>query len=286
MVLSAACVTRLSSLRSSCRFQRRLDLNSSVFDSGEPEQFLGPPVAPDVVVEEEVLQRLAEGRVVGDPLVELEVGLDDLLDLVLHLRIEGEPDVLPRVDAGAGVEAGVLVESVADLLQRHPVLGAEVEPEALVQLGDDPRERLDLLLAPAQVRLGLHRVQPAGPRVQRDGAAAGLLDPVRLHVDVLLHLARQFLAVGRQEPPQVAGEDVELFQVGVGEGQDLGQEGIQPHVVSELAPEVAPFVGFEIAEPRQARIEHPVEPVLRGPAVEVDAGERFDVRLAVDAEVE
>src|SRR5437867_3900814 len=35
----------------------------------ELEQVLCSPVAPDVVVEEEVLDRLTEGRIVGDPLV-------------------------------------------------------------------------------------------------------------------------------------------------------------------------------------------------------------------------
>jgi hypothetical protein len=77
-------------------------------------------------------------RSVGDAAVELEVALDDLLDLVLDLGVEGETHVLPGVDAGAGVEAGILFQGRRDLLQGHPILGAQVEPEPLVQLGDDP----------------------------------------------------------------------------------------------------------------------------------------------------
>ena len=79
----------------------------------------------------------------------------------------------------------------------------------------------------------------------RDPPAARLLQPVRLHVDVPLHLARQRGPVRGQEPPQVAGEGVELLEVGVGEGQHLGQERVEPHAVGELPAEVALFLTGE-----------------------------------------
>ena len=119
------------------------------------------------------------------------------------------------------------------------MLGPEVQPEALVQLGDDPRQRLHLLRRHPVAALRAHRIEHARLALERDLAAAGLLDAVRLHVDVLLHLARQLGPGHREQPPQVAREDVELLEVGVGEGQHLRQEGVEPDVVGELAAEVA-----------------------------------------------
>src|SRR5712692_8681860 len=107
-----------------------------------PSVFKNAAVAAEVLVKEEVLHSLAEGPVVGDPLVELEIGVDDLLDDVLDLLIEGEAYVLPRVDPRGGIERGVVVELLHHLSERHAMFGAEVETEAFVQLGDDARERL------------------------------------------------------------------------------------------------------------------------------------------------
>ena len=47
----------------------------------------------------------------------------------------------------------------------------------------------------------------------------------------------------RQQAPEEAGEDVELFEVGVLEWQYLGEEGVQAPVVAELATEVASLGG-------------------------------------------
>ena len=102
-----------------------------------------------------------------------------------------------------------------------------------------------------------------GLALQRDLAAARLLDAVRLHVDVLLHLARQLRAVGGKQPPQVPREDVELLEVGVGEGQHLRQERVEPHVVGELAAEVVLLLLGELLEALDHGREHGIEPVLR-----------------------
>src|SRR5262249_60117403 len=56
------------------------------------------------------IYRLAEGAVVGDALVEVEVGVDDFLDDMLDLLIESEPDVFPRVDPRRRVERGIVVQ--------------------------------------------------------------------------------------------------------------------------------------------------------------------------------
>ena len=83
-----------------------------------------------------------------------------------------------------------------------------------------------------------NRIELACFSLQRDSAAAGLLDAVRLHVDVLLDLARKLFAIGRDQPPQMAGEDVQLLKIGIGEGQNLRQERIQSDIVRELPAEI------------------------------------------------
>ena len=65
-----------------------------------------------------------------------------------------------------------------------------------------------------------------------------LPDPVRLHVDVPLHLAGQFGAVPRQELPQIAGEDMQLLEVRVREGQDLRQERVEARVLPQPTAEL------------------------------------------------
>ena len=233
-----------------------MDLNSSVLDSPALISSSALRCAAQVLVEQEVLDRLAEGAVVGDALVEVEVRVDDLLDDVLDLLVEGEADVLAGVDPRRGVERRVVVELLHHLAERHAMLGAEVQPEALVQLGDDPRERLQLLGRRSRGPLGADGIEHARPALQSDLAAAGLLDPVRLHVDVLLHLARQLGAIGRQQAPQVPREDVELLEVGIGEGQHLGEERVEPHVVGELTAEVVLLLLGERLEALDHRREH------------------------------
>ena len=100
---------------------------------------------------------------------------------------------------------------------------------------------------------------------QPDPAAARLLDAERLHVDVLLDLARQFLTLCRQQAPEVPSKYIELFEVGVGEGQHLGEEGVQAHIVGELTPKVAPLIGGELGEAPARRFQRRVQPVLAPP---------------------
>jgi hypothetical protein len=75
--------------------------------------------------------------------------------------------------------------------------------------------------------------------------------------------------------------DVELLQVGVGEGEHLGEEGVEPHVVGELPAEVNALLLGHLPEALDRPREHGVQPVLRRLGVEVDPGEGFDVRLGV-----
>ena len=50
---------------------------------------------------------------------------------------------------------------------------------------------------------------------------------------MLLHLPRQRLTIYDQPPPQVAGEGVELFQLGVCERQDLRKECVEANVIRQ-----------------------------------------------------
>ena len=102
-----------------------------------------------------------------------------------------------RVDPRRGVERGVAVELVHHLFDRDPVFGAKLDTEPLVQLGDDPGQRLHLFRQRSVRILGPRGIEHALLARQSDAAGAGLLDAVRLHVDVLLHFAGQFVVVHR-----------------------------------------------------------------------------------------
>jgi len=54
-------------------------------------------------------------------------------------------------DVGGSVERAVLFEPVHHLLQRHPVLGPQLDSEALVQFGDDAGQNLDFVVGAALV---------------------------------------------------------------------------------------------------------------------------------------
>ena len=259
-----------------------MDLNSSVFDSPRLISSSAWRCARRYWSKRKFFTAVAEGRIVRDALVQLEVRVDDVLDGVLDLLVEGQAHVLPRVDPRAGVEPRVCVEPLHHLAEGQAMLRAEVEPEALVQLGDDPGERFQLLRLGPGVALGAHRVEQPGLPLQRDAAARRLLDPVGLHVDVLLDLARQLLAVRREQAPEVTREHVELLQIGVGERQHLDEEGVEPHVVGEVAAEVSLLRLGERPNALDDRREGLVELVLRGLAVEVDPGEAVDVGLGID----
>src|SRR5437870_10139955 len=99
------------------------------------DQLLGVAVAAQVMVKQKVFQRLAEGSIVGDALVELEVGVDDFLDHLLDLLVEGQAHILPRIGPRRSIERRVVAQPVHHLAERRLLLGAEVEPESLVQSG-------------------------------------------------------------------------------------------------------------------------------------------------------
>src|SRR5262249_29505113 len=140
--------------------QRRLELERFRFPA--LDQCGGIAVPTKVLVEKKVLQYLAERVIVGDALVKLEIGVDDLLNDRLDLVIEGKPPVLARIGPGGGIEAGVVGQLLHHLAERYLVLGAEVEAETLVQLGNYSRQRLQLLRRRGVPALCALRVENAG----------------------------------------------------------------------------------------------------------------------------
>ena len=148
------------------------------------------------------------------------------------------------------------------------------------------RESASSSCSPSAGRLAPGGFQRLSLPFQRDPAAARALDAEGLHVDVLLDLARQLIRVGGQQAAQVPGEDIELFEVGVGKGQHLGEEGIQAYVVAQLAAEVVPLVGGELVEAPARRFQRRVETVLARLGVEVHPREGLDVVRREHAEVE
>ena len=84
----------------------------------------------------------------------------------------------------------------------------------------------------------------------------------------------------------MSGELVELFEVGVGEGQDLGEEGVEPCVVGELAEEVSPLFVDQLGEALACGFEGGVDPVLGCLRTEVRRCERLDVGISEHAVVE
>ena len=88
-------------------------------------------------------------------------------------------------------ESRVIRQTLHHLAEGEAVLGPEVEPEALIELGHDARERRQLFRCGGVSAFRTYWLQRAIAPLQGDGTATGFLNPVRLHVDVLLHLTRQ-----------------------------------------------------------------------------------------------
>src|SRR5207249_3448376 len=114
------------------------------------------------------------------------------------------------------------------------VLLAEVRAESFIELPDDLRESLYLRRGRGASSLLPDRVNFAAAALQGKPAAEGLPDPIGLHVDVLLDLPRQLVMSSGQVAPKQSREHIQLLEAGIGEREDLGEEGIEPHIVVEL----------------------------------------------------
>ena len=117
--------------------QRGLELQRLRFP--RLDEIFGVSVSAQVLIEQEVLDRLAERPVVRDPLVEVEIRVDDLLDDVLNLLVERQTDVLARVHPRRRVERRVIVELLHHLAERDAMLGSKIEAEAFVLRRRAPR---------------------------------------------------------------------------------------------------------------------------------------------------
>ena len=100
----------------------------------------------------------------------------------------------------------------------------------------------------------------------RDGSfRRRLLNPVRLHVDVLRDFPRQLGPVRWNEPAQVAREHVELLEIRVREGQDLRKERVEADVVREMPAEILLLFFGKTAETFDDGIESGIDPVPASP---------------------
>ena len=100
-------------------------------------------------------------------------------------------------------------------------------------------------LAAAQTQTPPAKPQPAplsALPLKTYSAASRLADAVGFHVDILLNLSRESLAIGRNQPSQVTGEYIEFLEVHISEGQNLSQEGIKPHIIGNLSPKIMLFL--------------------------------------------
>ena len=91
------------------------------------DQSFGIAMAAQVLIEEQILDRFAKGRVIGDALVEIKVRLHDVLDHILHLLIEGEPHVLAGIHPRCVIETHIIGEPVHHLTEGEAVFGPQVQ---------------------------------------------------------------------------------------------------------------------------------------------------------------
>ena len=152
-------------------------------------------MAAEILVEEVVLELRSKGVIVGDTLVQIKVGIDDLLDHLLDLVVEGQPHVFARIHSCCGIERGIVSEPFHHLAKGDAMFGTEFNAKALVQFGDDPRQRLHFFRYLAVCIFRSDGVERPGLALEINLAASRLLNPIRFHIDVLLHLVRQFLLV-------------------------------------------------------------------------------------------
>src|SRR5262249_284856 len=110
--------------------------------------------------------------------------------------------------------------------------------------------------------LGALGIENAGFAVEHNPTASRLLETIRLHVDVLLHLAWQLDLIGRQKSTQMACKNVQLFEVYVRESQNFSKEGIEAQVVRQLAPKIMLLRRRDTFESLDYWSKRSIEPVL------------------------
>ena len=112
------------------------------------------------------------------------------MDYLLDFVVKGQPHVFARIHSCCGIERGVVSEPFHHLAKGDAMFGAEFDAKALVQFGDDPRQRLHFLWHMSVCVLRTDGVERSCLALKIDLAASRLLNPIRFHVDVLLHFVR------------------------------------------------------------------------------------------------
>ena len=105
--------------------------------------YFHPPPKP---LEQPIEKKLAEVGVVGDALVEFEVRLDHVLQAICDDVVEGEAGVVRGVGSYAGLQGRFVGNFILKLLDEDLVLFRKTGPKPLVELFDNLRQSLELLL--------------------------------------------------------------------------------------------------------------------------------------------
>ena len=142
--------------------------------------------------------------------------------------------VIAPFERSRTIRLAICRERLLQTRDEDAVLLAEVRAESFIELPDDLRESLYLRRGRGASSLLPDRVNFAAAALQGKPAAEGLPDPIGLHVDVLLDLPRQLVMSSGQVAPKQSREHIQLLEAGIGEREDLGEEGIEPHIVVEL----------------------------------------------------
>ena len=83
---------------------------------------------------------------------------------------------------------------------------------------------------------------------------------------------------------KMSREHIELFEVYIRERQHLRKEGIEAHVIGQLAAEIMLFVGRNTLESFDDRRERSIKLVLRRFWVEIDSGKAIHVGFGINRE--
>ena len=97
----------------------------------------------DVPIEEPIQEDPREVTIVGDLLVELEVGLDHVLNFVIHQEVEGEAGVVGWIYLDTRFERGAAGELLFELANEDLVVLGEVRAESTIQLMVVSKSRSD-----------------------------------------------------------------------------------------------------------------------------------------------
>lgn len=201
-----------------------------------------------VLIEEPIEEVFFGAGVVGDFFVEFEEGVDHFAEVFVGAVVEEGAEGFGRVGLAAGFEGDVFHEFLHQEADGGFGVAVGLDVVDGVEFLDDDGEGVLLRLGAAGlVGAFAHGFEFAHAAFQGDVAFVGLAHAVGADVDLVADLLGEAAAgvVGEalvDELEQQAVEVEALFPIGLGEGDDLGQEGVEADEVPEPAPEGAALV--------------------------------------------